>query len=107
MQYFAILLFALSGMLLLYAALLAKTKDIRLIGRSYAAKPKDKRAYATQFAKVIAVVAVAPALAGIVGLLTDAALPTLLTLLIGMIACMRLGVGIMGDSDEEDSFSKK
>ena len=88
---FAILMFCLAGGLLLYAALLAKEKDPTLIPRNYAAKMKDRRAYARQFARVIALVAAAPALSGLIALLTDAALPTLLALVGGLVVCLWLG----------------
>ena len=67
----SILMFAFSGGLLLYAALLYLSKDVNMIPRSDAAKIADKRRYATQFAKVIALVALAPAYAGIVGLFSS------------------------------------
>lgn len=57
---FSILMFCFSGALILYAALLALTKDYRLIPRHYAVKVKDEKAYARKMAKVIALVAVAP-----------------------------------------------
>ena len=68
MNPFSILMFMFSGGLLLYAAILALSKDVKMIPRDYAAKITDKRRYATQFAKVIALVALAPAYGGIVGL---------------------------------------
>ena len=89
---YAILMFCLAGGLLLYAALLARAKDPTLIPRSYAAEMQDRRAYARQFARVIALVAAAPALSGLVALLTDAALPALLVLIGGLAVCIWLGV---------------
>lgn len=68
MNPFSILMFAFSGMLLLYAGLLAVTRDYRLIPRGNAANPKDKRAYAAAFAKMMAVVALAPLGGAIYGL---------------------------------------
>ena len=68
MNPFSILMFCFSGALLLYAALLAVTRDDKLIVRHYAAKMKDRKAYAARFAKVIALVAVAPAHSGIAAL---------------------------------------
>ena len=60
-----------SGAILFYAILLAWTKDVGLIGRSYAAKMNDRKKYAVQFAKVLAMTAVAPALTGLDGFVTE------------------------------------
>ena len=49
-----------SGAILFYALLLAWTKDVGLIGRSYSAKMNDRKKYAVQFTKVLALTAVAP-----------------------------------------------
>ena len=68
MSPFSILMFCFAGALLLYAGLLALTKDYSLIPRGYATQPKDKRAYALAFAKAIAVTALAPLGSGIYGL---------------------------------------
>ena len=62
------LLFAFSALLFLYAGLIYVTKDIRLVARNNAAKMKDPKKYAVQFSKVLAIVAIAPLLSGIVGL---------------------------------------
>jgi hypothetical protein len=64
----SILLFIFSGALLLYAALLALTKDVSLIPRGGAAKVKNARTYAKRFAGVIALVAVAPLHGGLAAL---------------------------------------
>ena len=66
MNPFSILMFMFSGGLLLYAALLAITKDYNMIARHYATKVKDGKEYAARFARVIALVAVAPAYSGII-----------------------------------------
>ncbi len=65
---FSYLMFAFSGMLLLFAGLLYLTGDPKLIMRGYAAKMKNPKRYARQFAKVLAIVAVAPILGGLTGL---------------------------------------
>ena len=66
-----ILMFIFSGAILLYALLLAWTKDVGLIRRSYAAKMKDRKKYAVQFAKVLALTSIAPALTGMAGFVTE------------------------------------
>lgn len=58
---FSILMLCFSGALLLYAGLLALTRDPALIPRCDAAKVKDKRAYAVKVAKLVALAAVPPA----------------------------------------------
>ncbi len=60
MKPLSILMLCFSGALLLYAGLLALTKDYKMIPRGFAAKVGDKRAYALKFAKIIALVAVPP-----------------------------------------------
>lgn len=67
MHPFCILMLVFSGAILLYAGLVALTKDYNLIPRGYAAAPKDKQAYAVAFAKVLALVALSPLSAAIYG----------------------------------------
>ena len=88
---FSILMFCFSGMLLLYAGLLALAKDPQLIPRHYYAKIKNPKAYALQFAKLTALTAAAPALSGLVGLsgCTWAAVAVLLG---GFVVCIWLGI---------------
>ncbi len=64
-KYYAILMFAFAGLLLIYAGIMFLTKDSTMIMRDYAVKMKDKKAYARQFAKVIALFALSPILSGI------------------------------------------
>ncbi len=92
MENVAILMFIFSGAILLYALLLAWTKDVSLIRRSYAAKMKDKKAYAVQFAKVLAVTSIAPFLTGIVGLITENVFFVGATFVVSLIICIRVGV---------------
>ena len=68
MEYgFSILMFIFSGAILLYAALLALTKDYRMLPyRSrVSVKPKDPKRYTARLAGVIALVSAAPALSGL------------------------------------------
>ncbi|MBQ6374072.1 MAG: hypothetical protein IJJ45_06225 [Clostridia bacterium] len=62
----SILMFVFSGALLLYAALLAATKDYGLIPRGHMAKVKDRKAYAANVARMVALVAMAPLLCGLI-----------------------------------------
>ena len=61
---FAIIMFVFSGAILLYAGVLALTRDVGMLRRRYAAKMTDPRAYALKVAKVLAIVALSPALSG-------------------------------------------
>ena len=96
MQPYSIIMFIFAGMLLIYAALLS-TGDSGLIMREYAAKMKDKKKYARQLAKVIALVAVAPALSGLAALFfeSDALLVPVIILVAGVAAAIYLGTRIM------------
>ena len=72
MNPFSILMWLFAAALLLYALILALTKDVGLIPRTGAVKIDDGKAYATTFAKAIAVVALAPLGSGIYGLFSTA-----------------------------------
>ena len=68
---FAILLLILAGVLLLYAAIQARTKSFGMVGRNYAAgvrSEEDKKAYAVSFAKILAAIGLILALGGACGL---------------------------------------
>ena len=69
MSPFTILMLIFSGALLLYAALLAITKDYNLLPyrATNSVKPKNPEKYTFQLAKAVALTAVAPAACGIVG----------------------------------------
>ena len=69
---YSILMFCFSGALLLYAALLALTKNCGLIPRSYAAREKDKKAYAVTVAKIVALTAIPPVHSGIAAMFNGA-----------------------------------
>ena len=61
MNPYSIIMFCFAAALLLYAADLAITKNYNLVARNWAAKPKDEKAYTVHLAKIIALVALAPA----------------------------------------------
>ena len=69
-QGFSILMFIFSGALLLYAVLLAITKDYDMLPRRGAVpvKPENRKEYTFQISKVIALTALAPAAGGLAGL---------------------------------------
>ena len=66
-QAYSIFMFCFSAALLLYAA--AVKGDPKLLPRSHAVNMKNPKAYARQFSKVMAIVALGPAFSAIVGLL--------------------------------------
>ena len=71
MEYaYSILMGIFAGALLLYAGLMALTKDYKILPfRSRASvKPKDPKKYTVQLAKVIALTAISPAISSLVGL---------------------------------------
>ena len=71
MEYgYSVLMGIFAAALLLYAGLMALTKDYKILPfRSRAAvKPKDKKKYTVQLAKVIALVSLAPLLSALAGL---------------------------------------
>ena len=65
---FSILMFIFSACLLLYALILAVSRDYKMIARYWASELKTKREqkrYARMFAKIMALVALIPAAAGV------------------------------------------
>ena len=68
MEYaYSILMFAFAVMILLYAALVAPG-NFDMIPRNYAVKVSNKKEYARKFAKVLCVVAISPAISGLIAL---------------------------------------
>ncbi len=97
---YSILMFCFSGALLLYAALIAITKDYKMIPRNWAAKPKDEKEYASRFAKIIALVAAAPLLSGAVALFGDSKwimIAAVAALIGGIIGASVIAVRLMKD----------
>lgn len=92
---FSILMLIFSGAILLYALILAWTKDIGLIRRNYAVKIKDKKVYAVQFAKVLAIISIAPLLTGLAGLVIKNGFALAAMLIVSFVICVRIGVKLM------------
>jgi hypothetical protein len=69
-QGFSILMFFFAGALLLYAALMAITKDYNILPfrASVSVKPKNPKKYTVQMAKIIALVALAIAFGAAIAL---------------------------------------
>ena len=81
---FPILMLIFAGAIILYALLLAATKDVKLIPRSEQAKIPDPKAYALRFAGVMGLVAIGPLASGIAGLLYDNK-RAVIALIVGMV----------------------
>ena len=72
--------------------------DAGMIPRLRAAKVKDKKAYAKQFAKVLALASLAPLSSGVAALIVDInrrPLVPVITLAVVFIACMQKGAKMM------------
>ena len=94
MQNAAILMLIFAGAILLYALLIALTKDTGLIRKMYAVKVEDKKLYAVKFAKILAVVSIAPALSGIAGLLSESVFLMGAVFVAGLIISIKAGINI-------------
>ena len=81
--------------LLLYAGLMAWTKDYKLVPfrARVSVKPKNVKAYMTGLAKVVALVAAAPALSAFLGLWSMIA--ALIVLIVGAVLFLWIGTKIM------------
>lgn len=96
MEYaYSILMGIFAGALLLYAGLMALTKDYKMLPyrSQQAVKPKNPRLYMTQLAKVVALVALAPALSALAGLWS--LLAALIVLIAGLVGFLWLGTKLM------------
>ena len=93
--YFSILMFIFAAALLLYAALLAITKNYNLLPyRSrISVEPKDPEKYTVQLAKVIAIVALAIVAGAAVAMLSFAA--GAIVMIAGVAAAIRIGTKIV------------
>ena len=92
---FTILMLIFAGALLLYAALMALTKDYKIlpVRARQSVKPKDPKKYTFQLSKVIALVSLAPALSGIVGIWSG--IGAGIVFVAGLIVFIWLGTKIM------------
>ena len=68
---FPIRMLCFGGLLVLYAGILALTKDVMLIPHADKAKVREPKAYALRFAGIMALVSVGPLASGIAGLIYD------------------------------------
>ena len=90
-QGFSVFMFMFAGALLLYAALMAVTRDYKMLPcrARVSVKPKDPEAYMVQLAKIVALVALAVAAGAAVALWKPAVGAALM--LAGVIVVLWLG----------------
>lgn len=96
MEYgYSILMGIFSGLILIYAGLMALTKDYKMLPlrATVSVKPKNEKLYMKQLAKVVALVALAPALSALTGLWNMIA--ALIVLVVSAIVFIWLGTKIM------------
>ena len=89
--------FAFGGALLLYAVLLALTRNIRLVPRTYSAKIPNPEAYCKKLASFVAMVALALLAAGSLGL---AFTPTVGLLSLIPLLVLAFWLGLQGMKEE-------
>ena len=92
---FSIFMFLFAGAILLYAALMALTKDYNMLPyrSQLSVKPKDPKRYMTQLAKAVALVAAPVAVSGLIGLWSGIA--GLIMLIAGVSVCLWAATKIM------------
>jgi len=97
---FSILMFIFAGALLLYAALLAITKDYNMLPlrATVSVQPRNPERYTLQLAKVIGLVAAAVAIGAAVSLWNM--LVGAIVMLVGVIAAIWLGTKIVKDTPD-------
>lgn len=95
---YSIIMIIFALCLLLYSLLLFLAKDVNLIPKSYMAKISDKELYARRFAILIAMIAAAPLLSGLIALfgrIEIMIIPALIVLVAGIIVAIIIGVRII------------
>jgi len=92
---FSILMFIFGAAMLLYAAIMAITKNYNMLPyrARVSVKPKDPKKYMTQLAGAVALAAVPILLGGAVGLWN--VLAGLAVMIVGMVACLYLATRIV------------
>lgn len=96
MEYgYSILMGIFAGLILIYAGLMALTKDYKMLPfrARVSVQPKDEKRYMKQLAKAVALVALAPALSALTGLWNMIA--ALIVLVVSAIVFIWLGTKIM------------
>ena len=96
MEYgYSILMGIFAGLILIYAGLMALTKDYKMLPfrARVSVQPKDEKRYMKQLAKVVAMVALAPALSALTGLWNM--IVALIVLIVSAVVFIWLGTKIM------------
>ena len=96
MEYgYSILMGIFAGLILIYAGLMALTKDYKMLPlrARVSVQPKDEKRYMKQLAKVVALVALAPALSALTGLWNM--MVALIVLVVSAVVFIWLGTKIM------------
>ena len=96
MEYgYSILMGIFAGLILIYAGLMALTKDYKMLPfrARVSVQPKDEKRYMKQLAKVVALVALAPALSALTGLWNMMA--ALIVLIVSAVVFIWLGTKII------------
>ena len=92
---YSILMGIFAAAILLYAGLMALTKNYKIlpVRATQSVKPKDEKRYMTQLSKVVALVALSPALSALAGLWNMTA--ALVVLIVSAVLFIWLGTKIM------------
>ena len=92
---YSILMGIFAAAILLYAGLMALTKNYKIlpVRATQSVKPKDEKRYMTQLSKVVALVALSPVLSALAGLWNMAA--ALVALIVSAVLFIWLGTKIM------------
>lgn len=94
---YSVLMGCFSAAILIYAGLMALTKDYKMlpIRSRQSVKPKDPKRYMTRLSKVVALVALSPALSSLVGLCNTTV--AFIVLIATMIIFIVIGTRFMKD----------
>ena len=87
-------MFAFAALHLIYAGIMYLTKDSKMVMRDYAVNMKDKKAYARQFSKVVALFALSPILSGIAAMVWSIGVG-LIVLVLASIVLLAIGTRSM------------
>lgn len=92
---YSVLMGIFAGAILLYAGLMALTKDYNMLPyrATNSVKPKDPKKYMTRLSKAVALAALSPALSALTGLCSMTA--AVIVLIASMVLFLWLGVKIM------------
>ena len=90
-----IVLFVFSGALLIYAGITALIKKISVMPTRSASVKNVTKEYAVKFAKLIAFLAIAPFVGGVIGFITEIVLIPVIVFFVLFIGLLVLGIKII------------